>query len=110
MDQRSQNDLILQELREIRSSLETRITDVKESLQDEIHSIRTEMLEFQLRANQLDEISSWARRFKETVTLAEIERLRQDVQQLKEFKAKSTVIFALIQFLMATAVAWITKG
>ena len=104
---------IINELREIRQSilnLESKVTDVKQSLQDEIHSIRAEMLEFQLRANQLDEVSAWTARFKETMTLAELERLRQDMQQLKEFKAKSTVVFAAAQFIMAALVAWFTKG
>ena len=107
------NGEIIRELREIRNSitgLESKITDVKQSLQDEIHSIRTEMIEFQVRAQQLDEVSEWATRFKEKITLSDIERLREDVQNLREYKAKSTVVFATVQFVMAAVVAWLTKG
>jgi len=107
------NNEVLAELREIRQSLngvESKILDVKQSLQDEIHNIRAEILEFQLKAQQLDDIGEWSARFRERITLADLERLREDVQSLKEYKAKSTVVFATAQFVMAGLVAWITKG
>jgi len=107
------NSEVLRELREIRQSISTldaKIADTKKSLQDEIHSIRAEILEFQLKTQQLDDVTDWANRFRERITLADLDRLKNEVESLKEFKAKSTVIFALVQFAMAGVVAWLTKG
>jgi hypothetical protein len=104
---------LLKELREIRelvSSLDTKILESRTQLQDEIHSIRTEVVAFQLRAIQLDDLTAWSARFRETITLQDLERLREEVQSLKEFKTKGTMFFASVQFLMAGVVAWITKG
>jgi len=118
-----QNNQVLAELREIRqsisgleskivdtkSSLDDKITDTKQSLHNEILSIRNELLEFQLKTQQLDDVSNWSQQFRENITIAELERIREDVAQLKEYKAKSTVIFALAQFVMAGVVAWLTS-
>jgi hypothetical protein len=104
---------VVYELREIRNSLSTldsKIGDVKQSLQSEIHSIRSEILQFQLKAQQLDDISEWSTRFREKITLTDIERMRDDISNLKEFKAKAAVSFAMAQFVMAAVVAWFTKG
>jgi DNA repair exonuclease SbcCD ATPase subunit len=104
---------VLNELREIRTSisrLDAKITDTKNSLQDEIHSIRAEILEFQLKTQKLDEVDEWSKEFKSKITIADLERLRDDVITLKEFKTKSTVMFMTAQFLMAAALAWFTKG
>tara|TARA_B100001057_G_C22867963_1_gene957444 strand:- start:913 stop:1257 length:345 start_codon:yes stop_codon:yes gene_type:complete len=104
---------VLKELQQIRQSISTldaKITDTKQSLQDEIHSIRAEILEFQLKTQQLDDVTAWANRFREKITLADVERLKADVDALKEYKAKSTVVFATVQFIMAGIVAWLTKG
>lgn len=103
---------VLKELQEIRQSiskLDEKIVDTKHSLQDEIHSMKEDLLSFQLKAEKLEDIHTWSKQFQENITLAELLRLRDDVASLKEYKAKSTVIFAVIQFGMATLVAWLTK-
>ena len=96
-------------INETKSSLDSRISDTRELIQNEIHGIRTELLAFQAKTQQLDDLTAWSTQFRETVTLAEIERLRQDVEALKLHKAKSMVIFAVAQFLMAGGVAWFTS-
>jgi hypothetical protein len=107
------DDSVIRELREIRNSIvtmNTKISDVKDSLQSEIHGIRSEILQFQLKTQQLDDLTEWSTRFRERVTLAELERMRDDISALREYKAKSTVVFAAAQFVMAAIVAWVTKG
>lgn len=104
---------LIRDIREIRTSInsiDTKVADFKQSIQQEIHNIRVELLQFQMRSAQLDDVTAWTSRFREQITLTDLERLKNDVQHLKEFKAKSTVVFAVVQFLMATAVAWFTKG
>ncbi|MHA2135659.1 MAG: hypothetical protein ACW99J_17530, partial [Candidatus Thorarchaeota archaeon] len=84
------NTEVLKELRQIGQSISTldaKITDTKQSLQDEIHSIRAEILEFQLKSQQNDDVNAWATRFREKITLADIERLKADVDSLREYKA-----------------------
>jgi len=104
---------LIRDIREIRTSvlsIDSKVADFKQSMQQEIHNIRVELLQFQMRASQLDEVSSWANRFREQITLSDLEKLKDDVQHLKEYRAKATVIFAVVQFIMGVAVAWVTKG
>ena len=104
---------LIRDIREIRtsiSSIDTKVADFKQSIQQEIHNIRVELLQFQMRSAQLDDVTAWTTRFREQITLADLDRLKNDVQHIKEFKAKSTVVFAVVQFIMAAAVAWFTKG
>lgn len=110
---------VLDELKEIRKSIvrldekitdtNDKIADTKTSLQDEIHSIKADLLQFQIKTQQLEELQSWSTDFKNTLTLAELERIRADVVSLKEYKAKSTVVFAVVQFGMAALMAWVSK-
>lgn len=107
------DDNLIKELREIRNSigtLDAKVDNVKNSLQTEIHNIRSEILQFQLKTQQLDALNEWSTRFRERITLTELERMREDIAQLREYKAKSTVVFAAAQFVMAALVAWFTKG
>lgn len=107
------NDNLMNELREIRNSISTldsKIGDVKLSLQNEIHNIRSEILQFQLKTRQLDDLTEWSTRFREKVTLADLERMRDELTTLKEFKVKATVSFAMVQFVVAGLIAWFTKG
>lgn len=116
----SDNLAIMTELQEIRrsiSNLESKMSDTQKDLQTDIHSIRAEIhtiradiLEFQLKAQQLEDIHTWVGKFKDRLTLSDLEKLREDVAHLKEYKAKSTVVFAIVQFAMATIVAYLTKG
>lgn len=113
------SDQIIQELQEIRrslSSLDGTMTETQRALQAdintlraEIHTIRAEILEFQLKAQQLDDIYQWSSRFRERLTISELERMKAEVDQLKVYKAKSTVVFAIAQFTMAAIVAYLTK-
>lgn len=110
---------VLDELKEIRNSIvrldekitdtNDKIADTKTALQDEIHSIKADLIAFQIKTQKLEDIHNWSRKFQNTVTLAELERIREDVVILKEYKAKSTVVFAVVQFGMAALMAWVSK-
>ncbi len=116
----SDNVAIMTELQEIRRSishLDSKMSETQRDLQAdinsiraEIHTIRAEILEFQLKAQQLDDISNWTGRFREKLTISDLEKIKDEVDQLKVYKAKSTVVFAIVQFGMAAVVAYLTKG
>jgi len=106
------NAELIRELQEIRnsiSSLDQKILDTKTSLQDEIHSIKSEILEFQLKTQKLEDIHTWSKEFQQKITLSEIERLRIDVSNLKEYKTRAAVIFGVIQFGMGGLMAYMLK-
>lgn len=106
------SDMILVEIREIQKSLnsmQTQINDVKKSLQDEIHAVRTEFLDFQIRARQLDDVYDWSQRVREVITVQELERIRNEVNELSNFKIRVTLLFAVAQAITAAIVAYITK-
>ena len=113
------SDQIVQELQEIRrslSSLDGQMSETQRALQAdinalraEIHTIRAEILEFQLKTQKLDDVHQWSRSFREKLTTSDLERMKNDVDALKVYKAKSAVVFAVVQFAMAAIVAYLTK-
>lgn len=111
-EQNQESDLS-RDIREIRTcitAIDAKVADIKQSMQQEIHAIRVELLQFQMRAAQLDDVSSWSSRFREQITLTDLEKMREDVQGLKEYRTKAAVTFTVIQFIVGIGVAWFTKG
>jgi len=99
----------LQEIRKSITSLDQKIVDTKQSLQDEIHSIKSEILEFQLKTQKLEDIHQWSKEFQQKLTLSDLEQIKLDVSDLKIYKTKAAVIFGLVQVLMGGAFAYLTK-
>ena len=120
MTEDKRTTLIVEQLNRIQASitgvegqirdLDSRVTDVKESLQEEILSVKGEMLQFQLTRDKLEDVYIWSKTFRETVTISEVERLRAEVEVLRQFRAKASMIFVAVQFAMGAILFWMKVG
>tara|TARA_Y100000592_G_scaffold94261_1_gene158730 strand:+ start:310 stop:699 length:390 start_codon:yes stop_codon:yes gene_type:complete len=86
--------------------LDLRVSDVKESVRQEMENVREEVLQFQLTRNKIEDVHTWSKKFRETVTISEVERLRAEVENLRQFRAKATMIFITVQAMMGAAMFW----
>jgi len=86
--------------------LDVRVSDVKNSVREEMESVREEILQFQLTRNKIEDVYNWSRKFQETVTISEVERLRAEVENLRQFRAKATMVFVTVQALMGAGLFW----
>tara|TARA_R110000824_G_scaffold36682_1_gene113674 strand:+ start:1014 stop:1340 length:327 start_codon:yes stop_codon:yes gene_type:complete len=82
--------------------LET-LSDGIESLRDELHSVKQEIAKMQVREDKVDEIRLWKDKIDEIYSPSQMRDLRDQVSDLERFKTKAVTVFAVIQFLMATA-------
>ena len=88
--------LVLKEL----ETLAQGIKDLNESLND----MKREITELRAREDKVQEIAKWKERIDEVASPTQLEKLKEEVEDLKMFRTKAVTIFAVIQFLMAAVV------
>ncbi len=88
--------LVLKEL----ETLAQGIKDLNESLND----MKREITELRAREDKVQEIAKWKERIDEVASPTQLEKLKEEVEDLKMFRTKAVTIFAVIQFIMAAVV------
>ena len=88
--------LVLKEL----ETLAQGIKDLNESLND----MKREITELRAREDKVQEIAKWKERIDEGASPTQLEKLKEEVEDLKMFRTKAVTIFAVIQFIMAAVV------
>ena len=88
--------LVLKEL----ETLAQGIKDLNESLND----MKREITELRAREDKVQELVDWKSRIDEVTSPTQLEKLKEEVEDLKMFRTKAVTIFAVIQFLMAAVV------
>ncbi len=82
--------------------LET-LSDGIENLKDELQGVKQEIAKMQVREDKVDELKAWKDKVDEVHSPTQMREIREQVADLEKFKTKAITIFAVIQFLMATA-------
>jgi DNA repair exonuclease SbcCD ATPase subunit len=88
--------LVLKEL----ETLAQGIKDLNESMND----MKREIAEIRAREDKVQELVKWKDRIDEVASPTQLEKLKEEVEDLKMFRTKAVTIFAVIQFLMAAVV------
>ncbi len=88
--------LVLKEL----ETLAQGIKDLNESMND----MKREITELRAREDKVQEIAKWKERIDEVASPTQLEKLKEEVEDLKLFRTKAVTIFAVIQFIMAAVV------
>ena len=84
--------------------LETLATSIQ-ALNGEIQDLKQEIARMREREDRVDELRVWKDKIDEVASPSQIQVALREVDDLKQFKTKSVTIFAVVQFLMAAAVA-----
>ena len=90
--------LILQQL----ETLSTGIDGLRQELQD----VKRELIEIRAKEDRIQEIKTWKERIDEIASPRQLKSALDDLDELKVFKTKAVTIFAVVQFFMATALAF----
>ena len=83
--------------------LETLALGIKE-LNDSMNDMKREITEIRAREDKVQELVKWKDRIDEVASPTQLEKLKEEVEDLKLFKTKAVTIFAVIQFAMAAVV------
>ena len=83
--------------------LETLASGIKE-LNDSMNEMKREITEIRAREDKVQELVKWKERVDEVASPTQLEKLKDEVEDLKLFRTKAVTIFAVIQFAMAAVV------
>ena len=83
--------------------LETLALGIKE-LNESMNDMKREITEIRAREDKVQELVKWKDRIDEVASPTQLEKLKEEVEELKPFKTKAVTIFAVIQFAMAAVV------
>ena len=69
-------------------------------LRSEIQEVKTQIAEVRVQQNSVTELKQWKERIDDIVSPTQLDQMKKEVQDLKDFKTKSLAGFTVIQFLM----------
>jgi len=82
--------------------LET-LGDSMQALNAELQEVRKDILRLEAKESKVDELKQWKERVDEVFSPTQMKDVYDQVQKHEQFKTKAITVFAVIQFLMATA-------
>jgi DNA repair exonuclease SbcCD ATPase subunit len=89
--------LVLKELETLAESIQ--------SLNSEIQELKQEIARMREREDRVDELRDWKANIDEIASPSQLQVKFNEVEELKQFKTKAVTIFAVVQFVMAMALA-----
>ena len=75
------------------------------SLNSEIQELKQEIARMREREDRVDELRAWEDKIDEVASPTQLGTALKEVDDLKQFKTKAVTIFAVVQFIMAAAIA-----
>ena len=84
--------------------LETLAVGIK-GLSTEIQELKGEIAELKAKEDRVRDIKDWKERMDEVASPTQFQSAIKEIEELKIFKTKAVTIFAVVQFLMALALA-----
>jgi len=90
--------LVLQQLETLSSGIE--------ALRAELQDVKNQLTELKAREDRVLELREWKEKVDEVASPTQLKIALQEIEDLKMFKTKAVTIFAVVQFFMATALAF----
>lgn len=84
--------MVLKQLEDLSNSMN--------GLRQEIQELKSEIAEIRGQQGNVQDLKEWKNKIDEVCSPSQLKDLRQEVEDLKLFKAKAITIFAVVQFLM----------
>jgi flagellar motility protein MotE (MotC chaperone) len=78
-------------------------------MKSEIHNVRQDLAVMRAREDRVDQLLGWRNKMEEYATPNQIGNLIKEVENLKSFRTKATMIFAIVQFMIGIAMAFVLK-
>jgi len=90
--------LVLQQLETLSNGIE--------ALRTELQDVKSQLTELKAKEDRVQDLKDWKEKIDEIASPSQLQNALQDIEDLKVFKTKAITIFAGIQFLMASAIAF----
>ena len=89
--------LVLNELESLGSGID--------GLRSELQEVKQELAKIQSREDRVDELRTWKANIDEVASPTQLKEARKEVSELNQFKTKAVTVFAVVQAMMALALA-----
>jgi TolA-binding protein len=90
--------LVLQQLETLSSGIE--------ALRAELQDVKNQLTELKAKEDRVQDLKEWKEKIDEVASPSQLQNALQEIEDLKTFKTKAITIFAVVQFLMAGALAF----
>jgi len=84
--------MVLKQLEDLSTSMN--------GLRQEIAELKTEIAEIRGQQSNVQDLKDWKSKIDEICSPSQLRELREEVEDLKLFKAKAITVFAVVQFAM----------
>ena len=91
--------LVLNELESLGSGID--------NLRSELQEVKQEITKIQSREDRIEELRTWKANVDEIASPTQLKEALAEIQELKQFKIKAVTTFAVVQAIMAIAIAMI---
>lgn len=75
------------------------------ALKHEMQDLKQELTELRLREDKVKELRDWKEKIDDVVSPSQLRDNIKSIDDLRQFKTKAITVFAVVQFIMAAAVA-----
>jgi len=89
--------LVLQQLETLSNGIE--------ALRGELQDVKNQLTELKAKEDRVQDLKDWKEKIDEVASPSQLQNALQEIEDLKTFKTKAVTIFAVVQFLMAAAIA-----
>lgn len=93
----SYSRLVLQQLESLTKGIE--------ALRDELQDVKQQLAELKVKEDRVQELKAWKDKMDEVVSPTQLKSALAELEDLKLYKTKAITVFAVVQFMMATALA-----
>jgi len=90
--------LVLQQLETLANGIE--------GLRSELQDVKNQLTELKAKEDRVQDLKDWKEKIDEVASPSQLQNALQEIEDLKTFKTKAVTIFAGVQFLMASALAF----
>jgi hypothetical protein len=93
----SYSRLVLQQLESLAKGID--------ALRDELQDVKQQLAELKVKEDRVHELKEWKGKMDEVISPTQLKNALDELEDLKLYKTKAITVFAVVQFMMATALA-----
>ena len=93
----SYSRLVLQQLESLSKGID--------ALRDELQDVKQQLAELKVKEDRVQELKTWKDKMDEVISPTQLKTALVELDDLKLCKTKAITVFAVVQFMMATALA-----
>jgi hypothetical protein len=76
-----------------------------DALRNDLLSVKEQLIELKVKEDKVQDLKVWKEKMDEVISPTQLKSALNELDELKIYKTKAITVFAVVQFMMATAMA-----